>query len=107
MVEAWNILRAAGLPDGGIRPVASAPAKVIVLGALTDVAARLHELSARDREVIFAWLRAYRQHWPTSYAEVLGHMGDHVLAALAHDPFDGNRYLKLRRIAIDNLARAV
>lgn len=107
MFEAWNILRAAGLPDGAIRPVGAAPAKGVVHGALTVVAARLHELPVRDREVLFAWLRAYRQHWPTSYSEVVGSAGDRLLGALGRDAFDGNRYLKLRRIAIDNLSRAV
>ncbi len=112
MDEAWNILVAAGVPDGAVRPLrgqlgsaASRPDGARVCAALAAVASRLDDLSSRDRELIFAWLRAYVHHWPVAFSAALGRTGADVLEALAHDRFDPNRYLKLRRIAIENLAR--
>ena len=107
MEEAWNVLCACGLPDGAIRPASSSPNDA-VLRALAEVATHLGALSRRDREVLFAWLCAFRQHWPTAFRTVLGATGEHVLGALESEStlFDSNRYLKLRRIAIENLATA-
>jgi hypothetical protein len=55
-------------------------------------------------DALWAWLRAFRQHWPKRFEETLGSTGDAALEALARRPCDPNRYLKLRRIALEQLA---
>ncbi len=58
-----------------------------------------------ERECLLAWLRGFRQHWPEGFARIVGQVGDDTIARLAVTGFDPNRYLKLRRIAIENLSR--
>jgi hypothetical protein len=59
------------------------------------------------REPLLAWLRGYRQHWPDRWATQVGALGERKIAELEQSPIDVNRYLKLRRIAIANLARLI
>lgn len=56
-------------------------------------------------ECLGAWLAAFRRHWPDRFDEVLGPAGESLLARCTGDHLDPNRYLKLRRIAIENLSR--
>jgi hypothetical protein len=51
-----------------------------------------------------AWLGALRRHWPDAFARVLGPDGDASIARCTSGALDWNRYLKLRRIATENLA---
>ena len=50
---------------------------------------------------MFAW----HQHWPDSFASELGDDAEAVVAWATLNAIDENRYLKLRRIALENLAR--
>jgi len=106
MREAWEVLRDAGVPDGAIRPVAvgslDAPALV---AALRGVSERADRLCTLERECLAAWLEAFRRHWPDRFAEILGPLGAEALESLRAQALDAGRYLKLRRIAIENLSR--
>ena len=76
-----------------------------VVAALCE--ARFEGLDRTMRECLFAWLRAFRHHWPEHFEQILGHPGIAALAALDDPAADSNRYLKLRRIAVENLAGLV
>jgi len=92
---------AAGLPDGAVRPAPRGPLEI----------ARIREavhavLGSRDLDVapLLAWLRAWQQHWGTSFQKTFGEEGREIVDGLRARLGDENRYLKLRRIAIENLA---
>lgn len=101
------MLESAGVPLGAIR----APHRVddtLLRAALDVVASDLHTLAPTERLALLAWLAAFHHHWPVRFRESLGEAGNRLLADLHRRPFDANHYLKLRRIAVDNLApRAV
>lgn len=95
----------AGLPDGAIRPKPVGPlAPDPLRDALSETEAELDLLDARRLDPLLAWLKAWKHHWPARFQEVLGTTGDRCLARLSMMPIDPNRYLKLRRIAIENLS---
>jgi hypothetical protein len=90
-----------GLPDGAIRPVPRGPFDPArVRGALREVAAS----PGLDVAPLLAWLRAWQQHWGTSFLTTFGAEGAGIVDRLRARLDDENRYLKLRRIAIENLA---
>ena len=91
-----------GLPDGAVRERPGG--RVDTLG----VRAAILELAGEpDRvpspEALLAWLRAVRHHWPQRFEELGGEAGTGLILALEAGA-DPNRTLKLRRIAIENLA---
>ncbi|AKU90916.1 hypothetical protein AKJ08_1303 [Vulgatibacter incomptus] len=61
----------------------------------------------RLREPLLAWLSAFRHHWRPTWANEIGLPGDALIERLEAEPFDRNRYLKLRRIAIESLSRLI
>ena len=63
-------------------------------------------LSEVQQVVLVAWLEAFRHHWPDRFARDLGDY-EELRNALHRRPLDQNRYLKLRRIAVENLAAAL
>jgi hypothetical protein len=96
---------AAGLPDGAIRP----PPRGALDGArlraaLEELAGAGRSLDHREQELLRAWLRAFKHHWPERFAAVLGDAGERALGRLGDGAGDANRYLKLRRIAVENLS---
>lgn len=109
MSPGWEALCRWGVPDGAIRPVLSGtlnPDDISqAMAALCD--ARFEGLDPTMRECLFAWLRAFRHHWPDRFVQILGDTGTAALAALDNQTDDSNRYLKLRRIAVENLAALV
>lgn len=104
MTEPWKALEALGLPTGAIRARPAALDPVLARAAVARCADPRAELPADVREPLLAWLRAWQHHWPASFDEVLGEAGRAALARLDVPGLDANRYLKLRRIAIENLA---
>jgi hypothetical protein len=56
---------------------------------------------------LLAWLSAFEHHWPRGFSRVAGTLGRKLLDELSRGTVDPNRYLKLRRIACENLAAAV
>lgn len=108
MEDPWEILKNAGLPDGAARPRPQGPLDGERLRtAVADLAERREELEPRRLEPLLAWLQGGYHHWPRRFAEILGPVGacyrDRLVAA-AENGVDPNRYLKLRRIAIENLS---
>ncbi len=95
-----------GLPDGA--PHRRDP------GCFSDRDARealaaidVRALAPSRREPLLAWLRGYRHHWPDRWARELLPIGARRIAELEALEIDANRYLKLRRIAIANLATLI
>jgi hypothetical protein len=52
-------------------------------------------------EFVFAW----HQHWPESFDRALGRDAGDVVDWATRHAVDEGRYLKLRRIALENLAQ--
>ena len=101
MEREWEALRAAGMPDGAVRPQRS-----VSLSAAREAVRTLRgrQLTAAEREALLSWLRAFQDEFPRRFASELGHDGERLVEALERQPFDRNRYLKLRRIAAENLS---
>lgn len=108
METAWAILEAAGMPDGAVRPRPHRlPRAEELQFAVAWAKEHLEELPDARRDPLRAWLRALRHHWPTRFADLFGEVGERFVEQLMAEPMDDNRYLKLRRIAIENLARVL
>jgi hypothetical protein len=56
---------------------------------------------------LHAWLSAFAHHWPARFLATFGERGGELLRALELRSSDANRYLKLRRIAVENLSHAL
>lgn len=97
MSDAWQILRDGGLP--------LAMAKTTRRRSTAELAEAIHiaiasEPRGRECEALVAYVRAWAAHWPSSF----GVVGDEALAWARAATADENRYLKLRRIALENLS---
>lgn len=108
MNDPWQVLQDAGMPIGAARPKPSAPLDgEEIREALRSIVDSTIEIEPGRLEPLLAWLRGGFHHWPHRFAEVLGPDGARV-RDLLWDRFghviDQNRYLKLRRIAIENLS---
>jgi hypothetical protein len=108
MHQGWEVLRTAGVPDGAVRrPSEGRLDPSSIAAAVQEVVADAHRLEAAERECLAAWLGAFQHHWPDRFAAILGSDGERALQSLGTESVDRNRYLKLRRIAIENLAALV
>lgn len=103
----WEALCAAGLPDGAgrSRDGAAAASLDAARAAVAALSRAPEGLLAWQREPLLAWLRAFAHEFPTRFARELGDDGARLTALLESQALDVNRYLKLRRIAAENLAR--
>ena len=102
MTDPWQILRAGGVP------LAIPSSGLKVRGdelAIATRAAIATEPTGRDAEALAAWIFAWQHHWPESFAAKLGDSAAATTEWAAQHTIDANRYLKLRRIALENLAR--
>ncbi|MEM6788192.1 MAG: hypothetical protein AAF928_07770 [Myxococcota bacterium] len=97
----WRTLEALGVPLGPPRPPPKAFDATLARRAFEAVAAST--ASPTEREALAAWLAAIAHHWPSRFLEVAGPEGHRRLRALRVGLDDG-RVVKLRRIAIANLA---
>ena len=61
--------------------------------------------TGRDAEALASFIVAWHHHWPATFAAELGGDAGGVVAWASRNAIDEGRYLKLRRIAIENLAR--
>lgn len=105
MDAAWEALARAGVPVGAARPRPVAPPSPAAIRAAFDQLNRsLDQISDADREPLLAWLRAVVRHWPSRAGDLFGPAGEQLRTWLEAQPLDAGRYLKLRRIAIANLA---
>lgn len=108
MDDAWEVLKQAGLPDGAARRRPQGlPPDHRVQAALGVVEMQLDTLETRYQELLHAWLQAGFHHWPSQFGQVVGQAGaecrDRLMRA-AKQEMDLGRFLKLRRIAIENLS---
>jgi hypothetical protein len=72
-----------------------------IRGALTAI--RVDTLEAVERAVLLAWLEGWRHHWPSRFQRELGTPAEALCIELARRGVDRDRFLKLRRIAVENL----
>lgn len=63
--------------------------------------------AGRDSEALAAFVFAWHHHWPRVFQGVFGDAGSGLLAWAGQQFSDDGRYLKLRRIAIENLAHVL
>jgi hypothetical protein len=104
MVDAWQILRDGGLPlatpSTGVRRAAQelATATRVAIGGAAP---------GREAEALAAFIFAWHQHWPESFANELGADAAAVVAWARCHAVDDGRYIKLRRIALENLSKVL
>ncbi|MGE0549440.1 MAG: hypothetical protein AB7O24_13440 [Kofleriaceae bacterium] len=102
MADPWQILRDGGLPV--TLPSSGTVSRADQLAVAVCEAISLRP-TGRDADALAAFVLAWRHHWPRTFLTELGSEASAVVdwaTAQVHDP---NRYLKLRRIAIENLAK--
>lgn len=105
MERLGNVLCQAGVPIGAPRQPSTTLEIAMIRAALDALAP--HDLDDIEAVCLRAWIDAWRQHWPSSYAREIASSAERVRLALEDRALDENRYLKLRRIAIENLAAAL
>ncbi len=105
MQEAWKQLVRLGVPDGIHWHQAPLRMSDQELGQLVREVAYSHKLRLRERELLAAWVGAFRRHWPSRFEAVFGKSGNQLHADLRCVNIDPNRYLKQRRIALSHLAQ--
>jgi len=105
MRDDWELLKTSGLPDGAIRAKPSGPLDADLRAVVARMTEDLDRLDPSRREPLLAWLKAWKHHWPEQFERTLGWVGERCLTKLETTPTDPNRYLKLRRIAVENLSR--
>lgn len=100
-----DLLASAGVPLGAVREAPRRlPDREALRRAVFEVA---RQLSPDELVPIAAWLSGWEHHWPTSFVDTFRTEGIELLARLRAGVPDANRYLKLRRIAIENLAHVL
>jgi hypothetical protein len=107
VASAWEVLVEAGLPDGAVRPGPRSLDRSRVREAIDDLARHPEALAANQIEPLLAWLRGWRHHWRSSFVTSLGAGVEDLITRLEERGPDRNRYLKLRRIAVENLSRVL
>ncbi len=100
--DAWQILRDGGLPLATPRSGLSRTS--VELASATRSAIRLAP-EGREAEALAAFLFAWHHHWPQSFATSFVLDASEIVDWATRHALDGDRYLKLRRIALENLSR--
>ena len=96
---------AGGVPLGAVRPCPSMlPDDHALRRALAEVEGTMGHSDEREATALLAWLAGFRHHWPARFEMLLGAAGPRTIERLHGVLLDRNRYLKLRRIAVENLA---
>jgi hypothetical protein len=104
LASAWSLLCASGLPDGPLRPAPRSLAEAQLASAVQLVGRSLSQVPEHRRDALLAWLAAFHHHWRVSFDRMLGADGELLLLELRIGCSDANRFIKLRRIAIENLS---
>lgn len=102
MSDAWQILRDGGLP---LAIAASGARRTAAELAAASRAAIATAPSGRDAEALAAWLFAWHDHWPRTFAAEFPSDSSAIVAWATRAAVDDGRYIKLRRIAIESLAQ--
>jgi hypothetical protein len=63
--------------------------------------------TGRDSEALAAFVFAWHHHWPQVFRGAFGDSAGRLLTWAGQQFSDDGRYLKLRRIAIENLAHVL
>jgi hypothetical protein len=100
--RAWDLLLRGGVPLAGV-PAGARPACAELASAALEVIAG-EPAPSREREALAAWILAWESHWPTSFRASFGGEGARATAWARAQLTDENRFLKLRRIALELLA---
>ena len=103
MASPWRTLRDAGLPLVGER--GSPPGERAVALAVLELLDSREPPGEREQDALVAFVRAFAHHFPATFARAFGSDAARVQAWADASVRDVNRYLKLRRIAIENLSR--
>jgi hypothetical protein len=104
MRSPWQILRDGGLPLATDRTNASTTVNELAAATRAAVA---ENPGGRDSEALAAFVFAWHHHWPRVFQGIFGEAGAGLLAWAGQQFSDDGRYLKLRRIAIENLAHVL
>ena len=104
MDTAWQILRDGGLPLG--QPSSGVRRTAHELATATRAAIAL-DPTGREADALAAFILGWQHHWPACFAAELAADAGDALAWAARNVVDANRYLKLRRIAIENLSKVI
>jgi len=104
--KAWQVLEAAGVPIGPVRPM---PASILdpgaVVTALDVLANDPDDLDFAEREALLAWLSALHDHFPALWKRALQPAAGRLRRSAARGAVDASRHIKLRRIALATLVR--
>ena len=104
VMNAWTILHGGGLPLAGRRdgaPPSEAELARATLAVLDDVP------DERHADALAAFLRAWLHHFPESFERAFAEQARRVESWADAHVTDRDRYLKLRRIALENLSRVL
>ena len=104
MRSPWQVLHDGGLPLAGERTEASPTVAELAPATCAAVAERP---SGREAEALAAFVFAWHHHWPRVFADAFGDAASGLLMWAGQQFSDDNRYVKLRRIAIENLAHVL
>ena len=105
MQDEADLLASAGVPLGPPRPPPRSLPDDAVLRRATFVVAR--RLTAEEALPYAAWLVAFAHHWPSRFARVFGDEGRELHERWRAAVADTGRFIKLRRIAIENLSHVL
>lgn len=101
VLDAWQILRDGGLPLATATSGSRRSAEEL---AVASVAAIASKPTGRDAEALAAWLFAWHDHWPAAFALGFGVEATVIVEWATAAIRDEGRHVKLRRIALENLA---
>jgi hypothetical protein len=107
MDGAWQTLLDGGLPLAAARtdkPGAAPSARQLAVALRGVIAVKP---AGREGEALAAFVFAWQAHFRTSFAAEVGADAAEVLAFARERATDAGRYLKLRRIAVENLSRVL
>jgi len=95
-----EILRAGGIPIGAVslEPLAMPDARDL----RSSLSRSPQLLEPHELDAVQAWVAGFQHHWPRAYHRWVGDT-----APLPARAMDRDRFVKLRRIAVANLARAL
>ena len=99
--DAWDVLERGGLPLAGVAG-GGVPSAAELAAAVRAVQGAPAPSDPRATDALRAFVLAWADHWPTSFAAAFGADGPGLVRWARTG--DADRLLKLRRIAVARLA---